>query len=384
MPHIDSSVPPPRRSPATVFAAALAATLVGSALAQAPTQKPDGRAFVPPEPRSEVWVDFATMREIGIWDGVSRSVMGTFLPMIEQQLGFRLEEIDRLRGYPQAGPIAEGQSDTGVVIFEGSDKVITPAGAPGTTLEKIGGHEAVVVPSYGAENDPSLWVAPKSGVLVYGARHLVEPLLLGKLTPGVTPPELLSLVAGRGIVAHVAVTCDDTVRRGLVEALGAGEAATGPDFLMLRMRVELPADAADEPQIHLDGKLRFADATKGPQELGAHLRTSIDGLKKHPRFAALKKIWNLIELRVDQRDVEVHIPLGGPREAGGLFALAAPLLMFTAAAPQAVAVPVQGQVEEVVVEDVTEPPPPPPAPAPAPPRAPGGGQENGGGRGGDD
>src|SRR5262245_55731251 len=114
-------------------------------LAQQP-QAPalDARAFVPAEPRSEIFVDFRAMRDTGVWEGITGSIARTVLPAIEQQLGFHLDAIDRLRAYPSNGPSQDGRNDTGVVLFEGTDDLVTPAGAADTTTTKVAGHDVVV------------------------------------------------------------------------------------------------------------------------------------------------------------------------------------------------------------------------------------------------
>jgi len=343
---------------------------LSSLLAQQPkTAALDARAFVPTDPRSEIFVDFRAMRDSGVWDGVTSSIARTVLPLLEQQLGFHLDAVDRLRAYPQNGPGQEGRNDTGVVLFEGSADLVTPAGAPDTATTTVAGHEVVVVSSGWAPDDPTWWVAPKPGVLVYGSKHLVEPALLGKGTPGVTPPELLSLVAGRGVLAHAVVTFDDTARAGFIEAVEARGIAP-PEFLMLCVRIVPGEKPDDEPVVHVDGKLRWPTAEQGPQQMTDHLKARIELLKKHPRFGALRRIWNLIELRTDGRDLTAHIELGRPRDAGGLVAVAAPFLMFAGSAT------VGPEVQATTADPA---PPAPPVPVPAVPE---GGNRGGGGDGG--
>ena len=137
----------------------------------ASTRKPpDARAFVPPAPVSEAWVDFKALRESGVWDALSRSLASTLMPMAEQQLGFSLSRLDRLRAYGQRpkGPDAlEGET---IVIFESGDELDVPLspnnGNP--RIERIAGHDVTIAPSWGDPSDPSVWVVPKKGVLVYG------------------------------------------------------------------------------------------------------------------------------------------------------------------------------------------------------------------------
>lgn len=343
-------------------------TLCAAALLAVPVfaqKKLDGRAFVPLEPRAEIRVDLKTLRDTEVWDGLTRSIGGSLLPMLEQQLGFPIDAIDVLRFYPDMrDPGADDGSrelanDAGVLVLEGSAKIVAPLGAPGTRTEQMAGFEVVMADSWNAA-DPNCWVTPREGVLVYGAQHEIAPVLLGERHGGVTPPELLSLVAGRGIAAHVVVTLPERAGRELLETLEVGD-VPAPTFFMLRLRCEdAAADAGDDgPVLHLDGGLRWADAApQAPQQALQVLRTRLEMLKGHPRFAALKRIWSIVELGADGRDLTLHLRLGSARETGGLLGLALPFLMFTAAAPAPV------QAVEV------------PAPAPAQP-APGDGKGDG-------
>lgn len=323
-------------------------------------QKPlDGRAFVPPEPRSEIAADFKAMRDTGVWDGITVSIAGTFLPMVESELGFRLEHVDRLRVYLHDREHDPSNNDTGITILEGSDQLVIPPAEEGAHTETIAGLDVLVCRTWNADAEPSWWVAPKPGVLVYGARHLVEPALRRARVPGVTPPELLSLSAGRGVLAHLVLELDPTAKRGLIDSLD-GKDLPEPDFMMLRLRTE-SSDDGEDPRVHVDGKLRWATPENGPPQLLAHLQQRLALLEKHPRLGALKRIWKLMELGVDGRDLTLHMDLGRPRDVGGLIAIAAPIFMLgTSVAPAAAAVP----AESVPVQ--VEEPPPPPVPEPAP------------------
>ncbi|MGE3172314.1 MAG: hypothetical protein AB7O97_06780 [Planctomycetota bacterium] len=342
----------PRRLPAPapraprVFPLATAALLcAGSAMAQRPL---DGRAFVPPNPRCEIWVDLEAMRSTEVMEGLELSAGAMLFGFAEDALGFPLAALHRLRGYPPLGEELVG-NDAGVLILEGTSDVITPAGADGTRRDTLSGYEVVVEdrPWLDAE-DPSIWVSPKPGVVVHGAKHAIAPVLAGTQAPGVTPPELLSLSAGRGVLAHVVMACDDQVRRGLTEVLelAEGSTLTAPDYLMLRVRVEPPVEQYGDPTVHLDGRLRWSENDGASDAMAAHLQQQIAALKVHPRFAAWKGFWNKVSIAVQDRDVVLHLDMGRPRDAGSLWTMIAPALLLpraieAAAAPPGVLVPVQ-------------------------------------------
>ncbi len=334
------------------------------------TQGLGARAFVPTEPGCEISIDFRSMRAAGVWDGVTVAYASTLLPLIEHQLGIALVEVDRLWAYPQTGPTQAGHGDVGMVLWEGSDKLLTPAGAARTTTEQIGGYEVVVVPGWQEPDpDPAVWVAPKPGVLVYGARHLVEPVLLGEATPGVIPPELLSLVAGRGVLAHVVMTFAAIAKRGfldLTKDLGGHDPLTvAPDYAMLRLRMDAPIDGDDVPQLHCDGRLRWVDGGTPPAQFAQQLRAGLGSLKRHPRYAALKHLWNRIEVGLDGRDVTLHLGLGRPREAGALFALAGPVLWLLPMSANGAATSAPPIDDPVEAPDEVSVPVPEPEPEPA-------------------
>lgn len=330
--------------------------------AVAPTQEParepagepdarrplDGRAFVPPEPECEVWADFAAMRESGVWGGMTASIAATLLPLLEAELGFALEDVDRLRGYPPMGGGGDGEAPPagpGVFVFEGNEGVITPFGRAGTKAEKIGGVEVIVVEDAWRGDDPVVWTSPREGTVVVGSRSRIAPVLLRQQKPGVTPPELLSLSAGRGVLAHFVARLEAEDGGGLVSmfAEAAGAEMVPPRYVMLRLR-QVATD--DEPEVHLDGVLRWERQGEEPARLAAFLREQLASLRKHPRWAALRRWWDAIELSVDDRDLRCHVVLGRPREAGAMVALLVPVMMYTtvrveagpAAAPPAVPV----------------------------------------------
>ena len=290
-------------------------------------QEPDGRAFMPLQPKSEVRVDFASMRDSELWDGIRRSLASTLLPLLEDQLGFRLAEVDHLRAYPLTGKQEPGLNTTGVVVFEGSDHVIAPSGRIGTRSEDIDGFEVVVEEDSWDPSDPCVWVAPRAGVLVYGSSHCVLPVLRAERQGGVVPPELLSLSAGRGVMAHYVMEMAEVDARLVLDMLAAPE-SVAPEFLMMRLRQGLSVGDA-ESEVHLEATLRWAVGTEGPMAMRDHLQERLVALRQHPRLGALRRWWDAIELTVDGRDLRAHIGLGRPRQAGGMIALLLPFMMFT-------------------------------------------------------
>jgi hypothetical protein len=330
--------------------------------AQAPTL--DARSFVPAEPKVEVWADLAAMRESGVWDGIASSLGALLLKPAEQELGFSLEAVDRIRCYPPVRDDKGPGSHSGLVIVEGNDQVVVPADRPKTGTASVGVHELLVDERFGGD-DPDVWFAPKKGVLVSGPKSRIEPVLLGQQLPGVLPPELLSLTSSRGALAHtVGVLEAGTSGVELLQMLEAPAGMPPPRYLIARLRQE-QVEGQDEPSIVVEATARWHDDDKTPALLAAHVRTRIEVLGRHKRFGAWKRYLQKIEVVADARDLEARLVLGRPKDAGAMFAAIVPMLLVSGS-----------RVEAVEVEAAAEPPPPPPVPVPQPA---GGGQGRGGG-----
>jgi hypothetical protein len=362
-------------------ALALAAfALPAAALAQAPSPTPaprtrDARAFVPAVFFGEVFLDMKTLREQEVLDGLSSSLFGPLLKQLAGNFGFDLQELDQVRVYlpkprePAAVyTAADGttlnpvQREAVLGVLQGSDKVRLPAKAgEDFAAEKIAGCDVLLQGARWYGEDPDVWVSPRPGLLVIGARHDVQPVLEGKGKPGVPPGEFLSLTSGRGIVAHVVAQLAPSELQDILRELPQGTVCDEdpPRFVAVRLRTEAPANAGDDPTFVLEATVRCNQAGKGPAALLAAAQQGIEAGKHHPHLGALKALWSKLEVAVDGCDVVARLPLGRARDAvNSLGMFAAPLWAMR----QAEAAAMEARAAAV------------PAPAPAPVPQPQGGR----------
>lgn len=342
--------------------------LLLSALPLAAQQTLDARAFVPPRYEAEAVVDFAAMRESGLWDHLSRSMVVKLLDSLEGEMGVRISNLDRLRAFPpvRVGGADQGGEQADLVLFEGNDQVGLPPAPDGGHLrpDRIAGHD-VLVADYGwGDEDPDVFVSPRPGLLAYGNRRHVTAVLERSATPGVPPAEFLSLTSGRGNQAFMVVQFTGPMLADLPEEMAGmnPSAADALQYLMLRARRADAGGADDEPVFALQGILRYQTGAEGPKAAQEWLQQTMARLAQHQQLGALKRYWKKVQSRVDGRDLVVELELGNARRAAGdLGNLLAPMMLMTARgveAAQAV------EVEEAVVEEPPPPPPPPPGKTP--------------------
>src|SRR5262249_13147598 len=191
------------------------------------------------------------------------------------------------------------QREAVTVVLQGSDKIRLPAKrGEDFTPDKVAGCDVLLqgAPWYG--DDPDVWVAPRTGLLVVGARTDMQPVLEGKGKPGVPPGEFLSLTSGKGILAHVVMQLAPSVLQDMLRELPQGTVCDDdpPRFLAVRLRSEAPASAGDDPTFVLEATVRCNQAGKGPAALLAAAKQGIEAGKHHPQLGALKALWSKIEV----------------------------------------------------------------------------------------
>ncbi|HLQ38633.1 MAG TPA: hypothetical protein VK348_12570 [Planctomycetota bacterium] len=331
------------------------AAAVLAAVPLAAQQKLEARTFVPKDYRCEVFVDFTAVKDNGMYDGFRQSLLQPVFGIGERVLGVELAELARIRAYPElpsddAGPQRHG----GVAIYEGSDKIVLPPAdqMEGYKQEKVGDLVLLVQDQDWNREDPDLFVSPKPGLLVYATRHLVQPLLDGKATPGVPSGEFLTLTAGRGNLAYVVMALSKRMLANGPSELSELQWSEDdqPQFLLLRLRQDRAAEG-DDMTVVAEAVLRHRTGKDGPAMVEGKLREALAWLKQHPRFGAMKKWWNKVELKVDGRDLQVRLPLGKPRDAtGALVTMLAPMLMVARGGFEAPAQAVQIEVAPTPAE----------------------------------
>lgn len=331
-------------------------------LAQKP---PDADAFVPSDYRCECLVDFQALDQHEMLEGLRRSALGMVFGMFEQQLGFALTDLKRLRAYPEMPTDADETRHGGIAIFEGNHNVGLPGmqQLDGYKEEKLGSTPMLVEQSPWNE-DPDIYASPRDGLMITGSTHLVRPVLEGKSKLAVPPADFLSLTSGRGSLAHFVAAMSTKMLKDLPFLTPEmWSAEDPPKYLMLRLRLEPGTDGPDDDVV-FEAVVRCT-GKQGPEVIAKTAREALQAAEQHPRLGALKHLWKKIELKTDGIDLVAHMSLGRPRDAAGSLGLMlAPLLLFgtttTAVPAQAVqVVPAEVVVEEHPVEEhpVGEPAP---------------------------
>ncbi len=333
------------------------------------------RQFIPVQIEGYYIVELEAMRDSGVWDGLLGGFGAVLLEQVEQSLGLSLREIHRIEGYAAsaAGGSGPAQLVQDIQILRGSAELDVPNGREGTEPVRIAGREALFeAPSeWALPGDQGwLWLRLGEGTMVSGARGLVEPVMKGLAKPGVTPPELMSLSAGRGVIAHCTgfVRAGDSVSGMVLFDAPSLEGVPAPRSASLRLRLDESKveDEWDDPSVVIEATVRWEKKGDSAARVVASVQQKIAEWRKHPRFGALRSIFDKVELSSDGIDAKLSLDLGRPRQAATMIGLAAPFLMFTVPEPVM-------EIEEIELEavEVAEPLPPPPPVEPSP---------NGGGR----
>ena len=342
-------------------------------LAQVPLT---ARSFPPKDFRMEVYVDVGELVETGIYGSLSRSALGATFTILERETDLDIEDIDTMRMHAEIwrdrSEYPENWRQGGVCVLTGNEDLVLPE-PRGFRLEEFGGYDAAIEDNRWSAGDPDLWLQVKPGLVVYGTKHLLEPVVDGAAQPGLPSGEFLSLTSGKNGLAHFVLAVEDwmwsqpplSALESYVEEII--DPTDPPEFFAVRVLSEPAAEEDDYAQIRLEVIVRHRLGTKGPEASLAAAREGLEQARQHPRLAALRHLWSKVEMTVDGRDVRLVLPLGNQRDAGGTLAMMlAPALLFSVAQAEAQVQVLGGQAVILPVlelEDVEEPPPPPPPPA---------------------
>lgn len=334
--------------------------LVLPALAQAPT---DPRAFVPRDYPCEVFVDFVALRQSGLWDHLQRSFVVNLVSSRSDHFGAMLPDLDRVRVFPETVGGDPATRIGRVLVLEGAEHVRLPAVSEQEHLraDTLAGHDVRIEDWGWNQTNPDVWVSPRPGLLVCAGQSFVTPVLEGKATPGVPPPEFLSLTSGRGGLAHLVVQMSPAMLEDMPAELRGMNPAPDDDALShLMLRVRQVGDG-DGITFELQGTLRFARGDVAPAKAAQWLRDQLQLLQQHRQYGALKRLWSKVEVTVDGQDVVARLGLGAARTAAAeLGNSLASLVFMTVRAVETVGAQ---QAQVIVLPAVEEKPKPAAQPA---------------------
>ena len=340
----------------------IALVLSGSFAAQSALHaqsKLDARAFKPRDFKFEAFVDVAALVDNGIYDSIRTSVVGPMLQMAEREVGLEFDAIHTLRVYPEIASSDQDRPDHwqqgGVLTIECEPTMAIPQ-LDGYRQDTFSGLSAAIDDRGYHNEDPDMWLAVKPGLLVYGTQHLIEPVVKGTGTPGVPSAEFLTLTSGGRGLAHLVAELDKDNPIDLPFPLPEGLLFDDdkPRFVAIRLVPEVGQDDdPEDPPIVLEVIVRHEHGTKGPQAVKEYTETMLAEARKHPRFAALKHIWDKIDVSVDNRDVRARMALGRSRQAAGTITMMlAPMTAYMFAS-QEVAAPIPVAVPAAPVDPAT-------------------------------
>ena len=298
-------------------------TLTAAALAQGAGRT--AASFVPGDHRCEVVIDFAALRDTGLIDDLQASMMGMMLKQAEKEMGVPFAALERIRLYPELPDSESDSQQGGIAIIEGNDKMSMPDKA-GKETAKIGDYEVVLD---SASDDPDLWVDVGPGLLVYGTRHVVAPLLDGSKKAGPTNAELAALGGGDGVLFKAAMFLSPAMFGGAnpMEEMGIDLPETGA--------VRLVSETVDdEDTFVLEVVARFADAEKGPEAMVQMAMAQLQGMAAHPMMGEqLKPMMEKLDIKAQGNDAVARLKLGTSRELVTALSGLAPMMMMGGAAP---------------------------------------------------
>ena len=290
-------------------------------------QAPTVHNFCFPDYGNVIDVDLKRMRDTGVWDDLQASALKLALGQLDREMGFRLDDVDRLLAMVRELPTEEGNSRPGheeLLLFEGNKELPWPKEGRETHETQIG---AATVRAY-SETSASMSVRVGKLALT-GRRTGIEPVLQGKPHNGMPCADVMSLQADRrGLLAfcafHLAsettAATIETRRTMPYEALQAAlpgvewPADDQPTFVALRLRLQ--GDEVD-PRLDLELVLRHAKAGDGlaktEQAVDAAL-AKVAAMTEMRMFAPLLK---KVERTRSGADAMWRVDLGRSRDAAG-------------------------------------------------------------------
>ena len=297
----------------------------------------DARHWLPSEYQNVVHVDFAALRERGIWDELYSGLMKVTLQSLEREAGFPLVHLDRLTMIAEP-PRTEGgvtRRTRDVLVLEGNAPLAVPdriKGSPYWHAAEVGKYEVMQRETSGSE----VFFQPNPAVQVRGSTELLQPMLDGVPSAGMPCPDIMSLLSGPDgeLLYFVLHLENELLRRRIVRSMFPGtEWPEGerPQYLMVRL---LASGDEDDPRLVAEAVMRHGTAGEGvaitEQAVNAFLKRS----GQDPQLRLLAPVFAAAEPVTDRTDVTVRVDLGRAREATGKIAmLAIPILGRSSAKP---------------------------------------------------
>lgn len=312
-----------------LFAVSLSVTS-GFAVAQEPFRASQFRAsqWLPSNYRNVISVDLVALRDSGVWDEMVTGLLKVAFEKAEEQVGFKLDALDRLTMVPVRVVDEDGHHITHrLTLWEGNAPLATPAVMIGYEDETIGAFD-VKRRRWGDE----VFVQPRPEIRLEGSRALLQGPLAGIPSNGLPCADLMSLLSGKeqALLQIVAEINDDRARRDVIPTLFDDvewSAGDEPSFLSMRL---FATGEEDDPNLEFEAVFRHAKAGAGLTTTQQAIDAFLGGIRQDPRFRLLVPLFAKMECRRDGTDLRYRIDLGRSRVASGtLSMLALPLVALS-------------------------------------------------------
>ena len=289
------------------------------------------RDFMIPNYENLMFADLKSMRDREIWEELESSAIKLVFAEMERELGFSLDDLDRVTASMTFASAKEGGMSTGPVdtvrILEGNKALPVHKSMAGNRWqsEQIGAYK-VWRRSSGGED---LFVQPCDTMQVWGTSAALLPALQKKRV-ALPSAEVMSFLSGRDATLACFVFGLDhpeTKERFLDRMLGGAEWPEDDMPNLLGARLLATGDAED-PHLTIEAVLRHKKAGDGLKVTDELADKLLEKFRAEPRLRMIKPLLKQLVKKTDGTDLVLRLDLGRVRNAvGHLATLALPLFV---------------------------------------------------------
>lgn len=298
------------------------------------------RQFLMDEYRTVIHADFKLLRDTGIWDEMNGTALKAVVALIEKEMTFSLEKLDRVTSV-QAPLAEEGvepelqRSVQQVTTVEGNGDLGDPDSDEDSRyqIEEIGAHR-LLLDQWGS--DSVVQVSPQ--LRVYGNTVLLRKVLSGKPRAGLPSADVLSFTAGKkNLLAYVVADVKNHAQPR--EALGRilPDAAWPEDDQPTHMCIRLLATGdEDDPHMVLEWAVRHGKDGAGLVATEKAVAAALQRLRDLKESRLFRPLLKKIDHERDGTDAVWRVDLGRARQAMGMLGTLAPFMFFSSVESQVV------------------------------------------------
>lgn len=336
------SLQPPDRVPMRRFLTVAFASSLPLFAQEAPAPKAttaaaklSAKAFLPDDYRNIAFADLKALRDRGIWDELSVSVLKAAFEQMGKELGCPLDDLDRVTMVAAMVETERGPQPAQLSVLEGNKALPLP---PSAVEKRIGG-SGWEPERFGAfdvrRRAGDLLVQPSPEVLVTGFATWIEATLSGTSKGGLPCADLMSLLSGRADTLAFTVLDLEAPRMGeMIKARvfpgvqwPEGDA---PRFVSVRL---ISSGEADDPHLGAEVVMRHQRAGAGQQVSIEAIQAMLKRWGEDPTKQGLRQLLLQAQVKTDRADVVLRGDLGRARLAVGTLATLV-LPMFAGALPR--------------------------------------------------